>query len=524
LENLDIEKHAQGLISGDQSYLLIWSGAFLAFGIWLIAAAIFGQFIGKRLPSIDKTWAKVVLFIFGIIFALPGGFFTYKILVPPTLIVLTGLSEDEYNVFEELIDDFEREFRVYVNIKNVHWKDALKRLETGEDIDLITFDINGWRSRLVEENLIEDLSKVKGLIPDSVHPALIQNNDFGGKRFFIPFRPNVRLIFWNKEKYRKSENPTNPKWKNGCEPFQEDFEISNGPPSSWAQVLNIAARVDNPEVRVVVNASSSDAPLLLLELIRSAGGDPLNLLDTKSKKAIKFLRCLWPSVSPKSSYVDWRTATGFLLSGSVYFARNWTFALTRIHKGQDLSENETDKAVTNPFPSLGNFQVSSGLRWKDDKKTASPKNLLGGEYLALPKTTEYKDLAKELIRFLVREDVQKRIVEKQSWPAMRLDVFPGSGNPQEEVVPITVKGGTPPKEQISKVGSAYKWQRHFREVINEALLGAKPVPNYWWPDMPDIYGRLFSRLVKLDPRDDDLSFLTNFQNELDRLNLKESKE
>ena len=91
------------------------------------------------------------------------------------------------------------------------------------------------------------------------------------------------------------------------------------------------------EARIVIEATDADAPLFLLELIRTARGDPLNLQDQASREEIEFLHRLWPYVSPKSRYVDWETALGYLLVDDVYLVRNWAFSLrgiTRFRPGR----------------------------------------------------------------------------------------------------------------------------------------------------------------------------------------------
>ncbi len=130
------------------------------------------------------------------------------------------------------------------------------------------------------------------------------------------------------------------------------------------------------------------------------------------------------------------------------------------------------------------FQVYPGWGWEDSE----PSYLLGGELLALPKRARHKELAKELMLFLVSREIQKEFINALSWPSVRVDVIP------TEV-----------------------WQQIYLQQINKALLHAEPVPEYWWPDMQSIYRRLFTRIVDSKTRIEDIdSILRSFQNELQK--------
>jgi class 3 adenylate cyclase/ABC-type glycerol-3-phosphate transport system substrate-binding protein len=367
---------------------------------------------------------------------------------PPPLRILTGLSHEELPVFEELVTTFGKRHGLMVTVENVHWPQALSTLKQEQGtIDLITFDINGARYELVHHNLVEDLSGVKGLLPSLMHPVMMKSLDVNEQRFFLPFRPNVRLVFVNRKQLA---------------------ELSSEGLETWADVLDVAKRwyARDGQPRVVVEGGEADAPLLLLELIRSAGGDPCNVLHPQSQAAVQLLRELWPYVSPISSHVDWQTASGFLLSESVYMARNWAFTLSLIHEAGQEREHE--------------FEVYAGWRWAQDAK---PSYLLGGELLALPKQAPHKEVALKLLRFLASKEVQADIVKKLSWPPMRLDVM----------------------------GALEAWQQRYQAAITLALRDAEPVPASWWPTLQPLYARMFTTIVALSPQADLEQTLLGFQ-------------
>jgi class 3 adenylate cyclase/ABC-type glycerol-3-phosphate transport system substrate-binding protein len=402
---------------------------------------------GRRAPWKPWPWSALAMVMLLLVGA--GATAIWYVSLPPApLRILTGLSQEELPVFEELVTTFGKRHGLTVTVENVNWPQALSTLKYEQGtIDLITVDINGARFELVHDNLVEDLSGVKGLLPSLMHPVMMKSLDVNEQRFFLPFRPNVRLVFVNRKQLA---------------------ELSFDRFETWADVLDVAQRwyERDGEPRVVVEGGEADAPLLLLELIRSAGGDPCNVLHPQSQAAVQLLRELWPYVSPLSSRVDWQTASGFLLSESVYVARNWAFALSLIHDAGQ--EREQD------------FEVYAGWRWAQDSK---PSYLLGGELLALPKHAPHKDIALKLLRFLTSKEAQADIVKKLSWPPMWLDVM----------------------------GALEAWQQRYQAAITLALRDAEPVPAYWWPAMQPLYTRMFATIVALSPQADLERTLVGFQ-------------
>ncbi len=367
---------------------------------------------------------------------------------PSPLRILTGLSQEELQVFEALVTTFGKQHGLTVTVENVDWPQALATLQQDKGtIDLITFDINGARFELVQDNLLEDLSGVKGLLPSSMHPVMMKALDVNEQRFFLPFRLSVRLVFVHRKHLA---------------------ELSAARPETWADVLDVAKHWYEQDgvPRVIVEGGEDDAPLLLLELIRSAGGNPCNVLDPRSQAAVQLLRELWPYVSPPFSHVDWQTASGFLLSESVYVARNWAFALSLLHEaGQERAHG---------------FDVYAGWRWAPHLK---PFYQLGGEVLALPKHAPHKKVARKLLDFLTSKETQTDLAKKLSWPPMRLDVM----------------------------GALEEWQQRYQDAINRALHDAEPVPASWWPAMQPLYKQMFATIVALSPQADLERTLVDFQ-------------
>lgn len=448
-----MEGNIEALLEGTLSLTALALFAFVA-GVLLLFWGILrhGIKVGPVvLPPITRKHVRAIVLFLALCLATFGGWGIWDSMLrpEPSLKMFTGLGEEEFQVFREVITEFEEDHGVTVELENLAWQVALDRMEE-EKVDLVTFDVNG-SFELVRRGLIDELSeeKFKGLIPSSVNPILLEHLEVFGKRYFAPYRSNVQLVFLNEERFT---------------------EIGIDSPKTWQDVME-AAKIfyeRDGKARVGIQATDEDIPTTLLQIIRSAGGIPYNLLNPRTKMALEFVQQLYTYVSPTSSQVNWQTAPGFLLTDNVYVARNWTFTIGLLH----TAGRDTD------------FEVYSGWSWSNDSK---PSNLLGGEFLALPKNARHKELAIELMKFLMSREVQEKLAAELSWPAMRLDA----------------------------TGEVQPWLQSYQGAINTALEYAEPVPDYWWPEIPDIYRRMFHEIISLDLNTDIQSTLAKFQSEID---------
>jgi len=385
---------------------------------------------GKR-DIVPKLAPKVLLVtVIALAIVLLFLFFKFQ-----TLTVLTSLAEDEFSVFKDIVKEFGKEHYALLRVENVECEEILRSLRRKKRVDVIVMDINRRGEIRMEEEL-QDLSKKrKTLIPATTHPRLIAHLKEKGRRYFIPFRPNVRLLILNKERLREfygnpDDVPTN--W-------------------TWQEVLKFAKAVKDRkgEARVILHSAEADAPMLLLEIIRAAGGNPGDLTDDSSMQAFVFLRQLWPYVSA----VDWQTATGHLLSESAYIGRNWCFVLRSLENADQLDS----------------FEISTGPRWTQE---VNPSNLLGGDYLAMPKRAGNPKRALEFIEFLVSPKVQEKLARELWWPPIRTEI-------------------------MAKLERDDKYGPYFRQ-IKKALIYAEPVPDWWNRDVRNLYSDLFSRITRSD--------------------------
>lgn len=308
---------------------------------------------------------------------------------PKVLKVVMGLGEPEWKVMrEDVFPAFEKANNVKIEAYQVEANDVVKKLEAMKsagkmEIDLIAQD-NMALAPLVDKGLMEDLSSYRNKIPGSVIKALIPVGEFSGKLYFMPYRPNVEINFYNETAFNK---------------------YGLKPPTTWDELLNVAKTFHQKEgvgkvgLKLVLDGNTT---VQLFEFIRQGGGDPMVLNDEGSVKAYTFLKELYPYLAPDAKKADWNTTNKFLATDAFYTAANWPFGVNVI-----VEEG-------------GKKEIKAYGGWKGPKKASK---VLGGEVLGIPAGAPNKDLAVKLIEHLMSKEVQETLVTKLAWPASRSDAY-----------------------------------------------------------------------------------------------------
>jgi len=476
--------------------------------------------------------AKVVLLFIGALFLIVGLVGVGNYVLTKQLYVVTSLAEEEYQQLLKVLDTFNEENharRINVHSENVNPETLLEILQR-QRVDLILFDITR-RTEVVRENVIEKLSKdFERYVPSSVHSTLMEHMKLGGALYFLPYRPNVRIAWTRECKYlpiTKGEDRVldcctgeESSSKAYCKLVSRGYGSKSkrimDPPGTWQDLLKFA---EDPagKKKVVLSAKgyedgvSLDAALLLFELVRAAGksddkvspkdlcrGWDLNIADV-NKNPLRLLRVLWASVSDKSKTTDQQTATGYLLADDVAVGRNWSFSISIMQESGEIWR----------------FHPSAGWKWEQSEL----ETLLGGDIIALPRNVKYREEAKRLIEFLLSKKAQKIMVQGLAWPPMRFDTRPPwreAAIPPEEA---PLEGMKPLLEALVKALQPNPPERsksptHFPDIdeerrnmtvlhheralaaVREAILHAKPTPDYWSPEMHQAYTEAFKAIVK----------------------------
>lgn len=305
-----------------------------------------------------------------------------------TLRVTMALSEEEWGIMRKsVLPKFEEQNGVKVEAIQVEAGDVVKKLEAMKgsgkmEIDLIAQDVNNMSS-LVYNGLMEDLSDYTDQIPEESIGNLDQAGIFDGKTYFMPYRPNVEINYYNENKFN---------------------EYGLTPPQNWDELYETAKLLKEKEGigRVALKIKMSGDVIELAEFIRSAGGDPLVLNDEGSIKAFTYLQKLWPELSENTIKASFNSTNGFLAKDEVYYAPNWPFGANIIVKDGGKKEIKAYAGFTGPQGFV---------------KT------LGGEMLGIPVGSPNKDLALKFIQYLESKEVQEILMSENGWASFRSDAY-----------------------------------------------------------------------------------------------------
>jgi len=303
--------------------------------------------------------------------------------------VAMSLAEQEWKVMrEEVFTLFEQETGIPVNayqIESGELATKLKALAMGgqSEIDVFAQD-NMSLASLVSQELVLDLSAQRKDIPQEVLPNLVEAGVFEGKLYFMPFRPNVQIAYYNTKAFQK-------------------YGLKN--PRTWEELMQVArAFKENEGVgRVVIKAyGGNPTATQLYEFILQAGGDPYAFNDQGCIRAFSFLQELGPYLSPESPRAKWDTVNTILAQQEGYLASNWPFGVLILIEDYGLDFIDTYSGWAGP---------------------AGERHVIGGDVFGIPQNARHQQWALEFIAFMQRRDIQEILVSRLGWPSIRADAY-----------------------------------------------------------------------------------------------------
>jgi trehalose transport system substrate-binding protein len=306
----------------------------------------------------------------------------------PTVTVTMRLAEAEWHVVrQEVLPRFEAVCNCRVRAIDVPPETLVQRLramrQAGRmEIDLFAQD-NMRLQELIDTALAAPFTPEESQVEEAIYPSLMAVGVSGGVRYFLPFRPNVQIAYYNAEKF-------------------EQYGLQ--PPRTWPELLAVARTLYEKEHigRVLFTADGGAATTTqLYEWIVSAGGDPFDFTHPGTVETFRFLAALRPYLSSESRRAKWNTTNEALAQESAYLAQNWPF-------GVRILLQEYDKAAIRTY---------SG--WAGPVREA---HVIGGDVLGIPVGAPHRQLALALIRHLQSREVQTILVNRLGWASVRSDV------------------------------------------------------------------------------------------------------
>lgn len=306
-----------------------------------------------------------------------------------TLTFSISLEESEKATIQKLIDDFAKETGAKVTLTSVTAADMPQKLKVDVDAGKPTIHLfaqdNLALAVLVKDGLVEDLSEVE--IPSQVIQSMVPQK-FDGKQYFLPFRPNVRIAYVNKDRFAKA----------GVQA-----------PKTVDELKTVAAKLkaSGGTGKVTLSLADGDpAAVTISEWIVSYGGNPLILNDEGSIQAFTALQGLWKDgvLAKESLQGKFDTEVDNLQGETAWLAQNWPFTSARLAEQQLLDK----------------FQVYEG--WAGPKQGA---HVIGGDVLGVPKgvSGKQKEAALALAEFLMGKEAQETLAKENAWPSVRSDAY-----------------------------------------------------------------------------------------------------
>jgi trehalose transport system substrate-binding protein len=304
-----------------------------------------------------------------------------------------SVAESEVAAVQEILGKFQEQTGATVKLTTVTAQDLPAKLQVEVDSNSHTIHLfaqdNLALATLVERDLVEDLSAVQ--IPSEVQPALIPDK-FDGKQFFLPYRPNVRVTYVNKDRF-SAAGVSPPTTVDEFKAVGEKLKQAAG--GQGKVTASFANQPDTGPLGVTMS-----------EWIVSYGGNPLIMNDDGSVQAVTFLQGLWQDgvFAKESLQAKFDTEVDYLQGETAWLATNWPFTTAELDATGILEK----------------FDVYEG--WAGPSRAA---HVIGGEVLGIPKgvTGREKEAALALAQYLVSQEAQQILVSKNSWPSVRTDAL-----------------------------------------------------------------------------------------------------
>lgn len=313
---------------------------------------------------------------------------TLSAIAQPTVTLTMRLADAEWQVVrQDVLPPFEDRCSCRVRALDVPPEVLAQRLramhQAGKmDIDLFAQD-NMRQRELVEAGLVMPLTAAEARQDSAVYPTLSVAGIIDGVRYFVPFRPNVQITYYNADKFA---------------------QYGLQPPRTWPELLVVARTFTEQEGigRVLFKGvGGSPTTTQLYEWIVAAGGDPFDFAHPGTVQTFQFLAALRPYLAPDSRRAKWDTSNDALAQDAVYLAQNWTFGIPLLVR------------------EYGKTAIRTYQGWAGPEREA---HVIGGDVLGIPVGAPQRQLALELLHYLQSQKVQQTLVSRLGWPSLRADV------------------------------------------------------------------------------------------------------
>ena len=288
-----------------------------------------------------------------------------------SLNIALALFPAEARHYQDFAKDFEQHSGIHLHLVAQSYVDILRALQAEAAagrgaLDLVELDL----AMLGEAR--PDVLAVDGLVPPPARAlfpeAAWQAAASGGHVFFIPHR-----LMWQAMIYNQFEVPR--------------------PPATWAELAAFVKQ--HPGKFALKGALYEGAVCDVMPFVWGADGSEQTPSSAGSLSALEFLGSLAPGLNPMSEVFREMSVLEAQARGEVWIHFNWPFAMGYL-AGKGLAP-QVDLSAPIPGGPNGAFTV------------------LGGGYLAIPRSAPHPERAREFVRYLLTAPAQVRLSHQLGW-------------------------------------------------------------------------------------------------------------
>jgi ABC-type glycerol-3-phosphate transport system substrate-binding protein len=294
------------------------------------------------------------------------------------LTIALALLPSELPAYREVVADFEREAgrrvivvpQQYADIRRALAAEASAGRGTLDLVELDVYSLAPSAAHVTELDPAVLATELSALVPQAADAGRMD-----GRLRFLPHRVSWQALIYN-------------------------HSVLDRPPANWSDLIEVARRHSR---KIAFKAALYEGLACdLLPFIWAAGGSGERFDDPGTRTAFELFAELAPHLHPQSAIFKEATIAEAMARGELVLHLNWPFVMS-LYQAQGLAPGTIRSA---PLPN-------------GPRGTAT---VLGGGYIAIPRSAPHPEAALGLARFLLRQQVQRRLGERLGWFSARHDV------------------------------------------------------------------------------------------------------
>lgn len=339
-----------------------------------------------------------------------------------TLTIALAVLPSELPVYRSVLRECEQETGLRVVAVPQQYPDIRRALAAEAfagrgTLDLVELDVYSLAASADDVAVLDPVEL--GAHLDALAPPAVAAGRINGLRF-LPHRLSWQALIYN-------------------------HAVLGKPPETWAELLAVART--HPGRIGMKGALYEGLTCDLLPFVWAAGGSGTALDDDGALAAFRFFAELAPYLHPQSEIFKESTVAEAMARGELVLHLNWPFVMT-LYATQGLAPDAI-RAAPLPRGPVGRASV------------------LGGGYLAVPRSAPHRAAAIRLARCLIGARAQQRLARELGWFSARQDV-PVTGSGELLAGFVAMRADVRPRPARADYPRlSRRWQQAFRDVVFE---------------------------------------------------------